>query len=49
MAQQPSAAQLQLDIRAASDDPREVVRQLTAAARISAKPAQSAKMVAAKK
>ncbi|HEY4231888.1 MAG TPA: YbdK family carboxylate-amine ligase [Lacipirellulaceae bacterium] len=35
MAQGPSAAQRQLDIRAQSDDPREVVRQLTEAARVS--------------
>jgi gamma-glutamyl:cysteine ligase YbdK (ATP-grasp superfamily) len=35
MAQGPSAAQRQLDIRAETDDPREVVRRLTEAARVS--------------
>src|SRR5205085_2475705 len=35
MAESPSAAQRQLDIRARTNDPREVVRQLTAVARVS--------------
>ncbi|HEY2411187.1 MAG TPA: glutamate--cysteine ligase, partial [Pirellulaceae bacterium] len=38
MAQNPSAAQRQLDIRAETDDPREVVRRLTEAARVSGAP-----------
>ncbi len=35
MAQQPSAAQRQLDLLAETNDPREVVRRLTEEARIS--------------
>ena len=47
MAQSPSAAQRQLDIRAATDDPREVVRQLTEAARVSGQRRQPAGEVVA--
>ena len=35
MAEQPSAAQRQLDLSAETNDPREVVRRLTEEARIS--------------
>ena len=36
LAEQPSAAQRQLDILAQTNDPREIVRQLTDAARVTA-------------
>jgi carboxylate-amine ligase len=41
MARNPSAAQRQLDILAATNDPREIVRQLTEAARVLVEPVKA--------
>jgi carboxylate-amine ligase len=41
MARNPSAAQRQLDILAATNDPREIVRQLTDAARVQGEPVKA--------